>query len=99
MREVVPLLSADIDLQQTYELLEARRDGAGGEFLADYRRATALLGGYPLIAPRYVGDFRRLIFHRRSYGIYYRIHGRRVFIHAVLNLRTDPDYILERLRI
>lgn len=31
------------------------------------------------------------------YGVYYEIAGRRIIVHAVLNLRQNPDLIRRRL--
>ena len=51
----------------------------------------------PESAPVYAGEFRRLLVRRFEHGIFYRVHGARIVVTAVLDLRQDPAKIRERL--
>ena len=51
----------------------------------------------PESAAIYAGEFRRLLVRRFDHGIFYRIHGTRIVVTAVLDLRQDPTTIRRRL--
>ena len=57
-----------------------------------------LIKAFPGIGARFCGDFQRVLELRFSYGIYYRVHGSRLMVIAILPLRIDPGIVRERLK-
>src|SRR3977135_2469466 len=69
------------------EILPGLGDRFGAEGLAALFRTVEL----PESAPVYAGEFRRLLVRKFDHGIFYRIHGARIVVTAVLDLRQDPN--------
>ena len=67
--------------------------GLGDRFEAEVRAALLRTVELPESAPVYAGDFRRLLVRKYDHGIFYRIHGARMVVTAVLDLRQDPTTI------
>jgi plasmid stabilization system protein ParE len=60
-----------------------------------------LLRDHPEIAPKVRGTRRarrRLLGPHQRYGLFYVVEQRAIFIHALLDLRQDPQTIWKRLR-
>ena len=94
--EVVLLLSAERDLQEAYNWVEEHRRGREQFFLQDVELRLEHLKRFPLIGPLYRGRYRRLLIPRYPFGIFYVVESNRIVIHAVPDLRQDPEKIRER---
>ena len=95
--EVVILAGAETELFEAWARYEELLPGLGDRFDAVVRGALRTAAQFPEVAPRYAGEFRRLLVRRFTHGIFYRIHGERLVVTAVLDLRQDPSSILRRL--
>jgi plasmid stabilization system protein ParE len=73
--------------------------GLGDRFEAEVRAALLRTVELPESAPVYAGEFRRLLVRKFDHGIFYRIHGARIVVTAVLDLRQDPTTIRRRLNL
>jgi hypothetical protein len=89
--EVELLLGAEIEFLDIY----SRR---GDRFYTIFDICLMRLRSFPEIGPFYSAPFRRLLIPKTPFGIFYTVEGRRIFITAILDLRADPDRILERLK-
>lgn len=49
------------------------------------------------IHPLFLDTFHRLLSRRFPYAVYYLVEGDDVVIHAVLDCRSDPDKVTNRL--
>jgi plasmid stabilization system protein ParE len=94
--EVVFLLSAERDLQAAYNWVEERRPGREQVFLQDVELRLEHLKRFPLIGRLYRGRYRRLLIPGYAFGIFYVAESNRIIIHAVLDLRQDPEKVRER---
>lgn len=82
---------ADADFQRLYERY--------GDFFYDaVDRAIAQLRRFPESAPVYDDPVRRLVIQGTPLGVFYGVHGTRLAIIAILDLRQDPVAISRRLR-
>jgi len=97
MKELVFLLSADIDIQEAYEYYEDYQEGRGTLFMSHLDAAFTYLRNFPEIAPLFHGRYRRLLIPRFPYGIFYTLESNRVIIAAVMNLQQNPAVIRRRL--
>jgi plasmid stabilization system protein ParE len=95
--EVVFLLSAEQDLQKAYSWVEERRQGREQIFLQDVELQLEHLKRFPLVGRIYRGRYRRLLISRYPFGIFYVAESNRIVVHAILDLRQDPEKIRERL--
>jgi hypothetical protein len=73
--------------------------GLGGKFDESVRLGLQHLAQFSTSAPIYAGEFRRLLVRRFDHGIFFRIHGSRLVVVAVLDLRQNPEIIRSRLGI
>jgi toxin ParE1/3/4 len=96
LMEVVLLLSAERDLQEAYDWVEEHRRGREQFFLQDVELRLEHLQKFPLIGRLYRGRYRRLLIPRYPFGIFYVVESNRIVVHAVPDLRQDPEMIRER---
>jgi plasmid stabilization system protein ParE len=95
--EVIFLHGAEADLLAAWMRYEEILPGLGDRFEAEVRAALLRIVELPESAPVYAGEFRRLLVRRFDHGIFYRVHGVRIVVTAVLDLRQDPATIRQRL--
>ncbi len=69
----------------------------GGYFLDSLFSDIDSLQLYAGIHARHFG-YHRLLSRRFPFAIYYRVAGRTVRVHAVLDCRRNPEWIEERLK-
>ena len=95
--QVVILYGAEQDLLTGFFRYD--NHGRGLEFYKAVDEKLDLLRHFPEAGSIYHKNFRRILLKKRfSYGIYYRIHGNRLIINAILYLKISPGKILERLK-
>jgi plasmid stabilization system protein ParE len=97
MIEVVPLLRAEIDIQEAYARYENASEGRGDSFASQLEREFDLISNFPEIGRVYTQNYRRKLVRGFPYAIFYTVQPTRVFVAAVLDIRQDPDTILRRL--
>ena len=103
MRSTVPvdavewLASGESDLDGLFAARFAVSETRALAFLEMVEQALALLRNFPELAPVYRHPFRRFILRDMQTGIFYTLEGRRLFIHALLDLRQDPATLRRRL--
>ena len=95
--EIVILAGAETEMFEAWTRYEELMPGLGDRFDGAVRGALKIAAQFPESAPRYAGEFRRLLVRRFTHGIFYRVHGGRLVVTAVLDLRQDPSAILRRL--
>jgi plasmid stabilization system protein ParE len=82
--------AADVDFQWFYGRY-------GDVFYDSVDRAIGQLRRFPESGPIYEDPVRRLVIHGTPLGLFYGIHGRRISIVAILDLRQDPESITRRI--
>ena len=97
MSEIVMLQGAGADLIELFNRYEDSLPGLGSRFDKDFCKACDLLSSHPHIAPRWRSGFRRLLLRHWQLGLFHEVVGQRVLIHAIMDLRQDPENILRRL--
>lgn len=97
--EVIFLPGAEDDLFAAWQCYEQVVPGLGDRFEAEVRAGLARLAEFPEAASHYAGEFRRLLVRRFEHGVFYRVHGGRVVVTAILDLRQDPATIRQRLQV
>jgi plasmid stabilization system protein ParE len=99
VEEIVWTSGACEDLQSVFSYLEDRGSGRGDAFVSSVDQLLNLLRLFPELSPRYRREVRRaLVGSKRQYGLFYSLHGKRIFIGAVIDLRRAPDEIERILR-
>jgi plasmid stabilization system protein ParE len=96
--EVVILAGAESDLFEAWQRFEELVPGLGERFDQSVKSGLARIALHPESAARYLGEMRRLVLQRFDHGIFYRIHGQRIVVTAVLSLWLDPEDIERRLK-
>lgn len=97
--EIVWTLAADLDLQAIYERIDLRNPGAGELFFEAVLEKTGQLQMFPRIGPVvHRGFVRRVLVFERHYGLFYSVESRGIILHALQDLRQNPERIEERLR-
>src|SRR3954462_3600576 len=98
MREVVWTRGAEADLQSIYDKLEEFSPGTGDRFLELIDAAIELLRQFPEMARMFEEPFRRLVVKDGRHGSFYTIEARGIILHAVADLRRDPEELRRRFR-
>jgi plasmid stabilization system protein ParE len=98
MREVVWTRGAEADLQSIYDELEDLSPGTGDRFLELLDAAIELLRQFPEMARIFEEPFRRLVVKDGRHGLFYTIEARGIILHAVEDLRRDPEELRRRFR-
>ena len=98
MLELVWTRAAESDLQEIVAQLEDAHEDSGQRFLSLVDASLELLRQFPEMAPLFDPPLRRLVLHARRHGLFYTIEPRRIILHAVADLRRDPEALRRRLR-
>jgi plasmid stabilization system protein ParE len=96
--EVTFLAGAEADLFTAWTRYEKLLPGLGDRFEAEVRAGLARIIELPESAPLYAGEFRRLLVQRFEHGIFYRVHGARIVVTAVLDLGKQTRRYARPLR-
>ena|SRR5437868_15200380 len=91
------LASARDDLVDGWNFYEEREQGTGDYFLQCLFEDIALLKDTAGLH-RMVQGFHRSLSRRFPYAVYYLLHENEVRIHAVLDCRSNPKKIRQKLR-
>ena len=70
----------------------------GDHFYEAVDKAITQLRTHPHSAPIFIDEIRRLVLPSTPLGLFYGIHGSRIAIIAILDLRQDAKRIEYRLR-
>jgi plasmid stabilization system protein ParE len=87
---------AEEDLDAARDWYEQKRTGLGGEFLDEFAAAMRTLELNPERERLYYRNFRRVIFRRFPYKIFYQIIGVRVVVFRVLHAKQDHEHRIEK---
>ncbi len=89
--------SALADLRRGFRFYEKQEEGLGSYFLDTLYSDIDSLRLYAGIHPFHFGKFLRLLSKRFPFAVYYEMRGDNVLVRAVLDLRRNPDWIVETL--
>lgn len=105
LREVIWKSGAESDLQNLFagllDLLGGDENAVSQLLERPLEDSLEVICRFPEIAPRVDShtNLRRSIFGRaRRYGLFYSAETKRVIIHAVVDLRQDPEIISRKLK-
>ncbi len=76
---------------------EERRSGFGEIFMAAVESAVRQIQMNPYGRMKIRGDARRILLHKFPYGIIYVVEQDVIVILALMHLRRNPDYWIDRL--
>lgn len=96
VESVIILRGAEADLLSSYIKYEER--GKGDVFSRTIDDKLELLKRFPKLGRVYYKEFHRLVLIEFPYGIFYRIHGNRIVVVAILFLGMEPRKIIDRLK-
>lgn len=98
MDDLVWTLAAESDVQVIYGRLEQHEEGSGDMFYGELLKVIRLLGKFPHLGSSLQHRrVRRVLVYNRNYGLFYVSEKRGVILHALLDLRQDPELIRRRL--
>lgn len=89
--------NAKLDLVDGFRFYEGQSEGVGQYFLDCIYSDIESLVLYAGIHPRKFDGFHWLLSKRFPYAIYYTINHNLVSVHAIMDCRSDPIKIEERL--
>ena len=93
---ILILPSARADLSDGFEFYERQQEGLGRYFLESLFSDIESLRLYAGIHPKRFG-YHRLLSKRFPYAVYYDQEGMTTRVWAVLDCRSDPNAIREKL--
>lgn len=86
------------DLQSGYVFYETQAKGLGDYFVACLRAEIESLRVYGGIHRIVYQDYHRLLSRVFPYGVFYAVEDRCAIVWAVIDLRSDPDWIRRKLK-
>ena len=99
MAEVILLEGAEKDSLAIYFALFEQDPSKAELFSSAFDRAISDIEQFPEIGKIFSGSFRRKLVPRfYEFGVFYVLEDSRTMVHAVLDLRQEPDRILSRLK-
>lgn len=99
MSEIVVLAGADTDMLRKYVELDEHSSELADRFESDLQDAFRLISRHPLIGSGHlVPPYRKWSLRGWNMAIFYQPAGNRCFIHAVLDMRQNPQSIRSILR-
>jgi plasmid stabilization system protein ParE len=97
--ESVILSGADQDIQAAYAGLLEYSEPRAGLFLAIVDRALEILIGQPETGRRFRGSsLRSMTLHPFPFRLFYKLHGQRLMVGAVLDTRQEPSALIRQLQ-
>jgi hypothetical protein len=88
---------AELDLIEGFQFYESQNLGLGSYFLTNLYSDIESLRLYAGIHHKAYKSYHRLLSRRFPFAVFYTVFESTVFIHAVLDCRSDPAWIRERL--
>lgn len=98
MREIIWKSGAEGDLLSVFARLEEFHAGAGERLTHVLDATLQNVRNHPEIAPVFDPPIRRMVVARTGYGIFYTVEARGIIVHALIDLRQDPQRIREKVR-
>src|SRR5215203_3833750 len=98
MRDVVWTYAAESDLQSLFDEFESKGEGTGEQFFELIDSALELLKQFPQMAPVFKGPYRRFLLRDGRHGLFYAVEARGIILHAVADLRRDPEELRRRFQ-
>jgi plasmid stabilization system protein ParE len=98
MREVVWTRGAEADLLDLYQRLDETNSESALRLLQLIDAAVELLRQFPEMARMYDSPVRRLVIRDGRHGLFYTVEARGVILHAVADLRDNPEDLKRRFR-
>lgn len=98
MREVIWLLRADIALQEAFEREDERSPEAASDLLESIDRVVEVIRDFPEFFREIYPPFRRAIVGKpKRFGMFYVVEARGIIVHALEDLRQEPERIRKKL--
>ena len=90
--------SALTDLKRGYRFYDRQQRGLGDYFIDSLYSDIDSLQLYAGIHMVHFGSFHRLLSDRFPYAVYYQIKDEVILIRAVVDMRSDPPKIAEKMQ-
>lgn len=92
----------DPDAQTEYveavQYYEQQAQGLGARFIADVEQSIGRIVAYPETWGALTTNTRRILLEVFPYGIIYHVDGAEILILAVMHLKREPAYWVQRLQ-
>jgi plasmid stabilization system protein ParE len=88
---------AEAEMVAAAKYYESQSPGLGQRFLREVRRIISAIADYPLAGSKMRGNIRRRLVRNFPFAILYSATKEEVLVIAVMDLRRDPDYWLDRM--
>jgi len=98
MMDVRVLPEAFEDLSEAVDWYNGRREGLGYEFEDLFFSSVENIRRHPLSHPMAYRSFRRSLFKRFPYSLYYRIHQKEIIVALIFHLARNPKTLRRILR-
>ena len=99
MKSIRFLLPAELEMFSSSKYYDCQAKGLGNKFLDKIEFALQDITSHPNRFPIIKYNIRRRLIHRFPYAILYRIDKEEIVILAVMHLRRQPNYWLNRTNL
>ena len=95
--EAALLLGAQVDFHSIFGRFAESNPVRAEAFDRLVHEGMQQLEQFPHSAPFHIGRYHRLLLGKLPYALFYAVEGRRVFVHAILDIRQPREVIARRL--
>jgi plasmid stabilization system protein ParE len=95
--EAALLLGAQVEFHSIFARLAESSFARAEAFDRLVHDGLQQLTRFPHSAPQHIGRYHRLLLEKLPYALYYAVEGRRVFVHAILDVRQSREAVARRL--
>ncbi len=96
---VLVLDSAEEDTEEAVNFYDAVSEKLGEQFLDELKKAIDWISRFPFAFEKIRRSFRiRQLKRFRRFGVLYKVNGRLILVHGVVNLQRGPGFWKRRMR-
>ena len=88
---------AEKDITEAFEWLHQQSENLTNEFLNDINQSLEIVQKNPEHYQKRFDEIRIIFTRKFTYGIYYTIEEKIVFVHAVLHPKRNPETGIKRI--
>ena len=99
MKTIQLLLPAELEMFSSAKYYDCQAKGLGNKFLDKIEIALQDIALHPNRFPIIKFNIRRRLIHRFPYAVLYRVCDEETVVLAVMHLRRQPNYWLNRINL
>jgi toxin ParE1/3/4 len=97
MKHIVFLQEAEAEAAEATAFYNKQQENLGGRFVATIEESLVRIRFNPLLFPFVERDVRRCLVHTFPFGVLFRIVKNEIIVVAIMHLKRNPTYWINRV--